>query len=422
VRGALAGARGTRALWFALGAVALVALALRAAYLFRHLYEFNLMGDALNYQIMSWQWVEDGIYGYALERRSGEPNAYVTPGYPAFVSAVYALVRDPYLHISAVRGLQVLLGAGSTLLAFLTVRRVLSRSDVALMTALLVAVYPPYVQSPFHILTEVLALFTMLLYFWLQATGLVAGSRWWNLTAGLALAAHLLVRPVLLPLAPLPFAYLLIKWGWRRWPEVLRNGLWTALGAVLLMLPWWMRNLVVLHQFILTATGSANPFLAGTYPYLRGLLEDFHRAGLSSEDQSWFARRRLREGFSREPLLYLRWYTVGKLRMTFESPWLHEDLGHRGLAGLVRRAHLAVVWTGLGGLVLAALRVDVMRFVLLYLALFTSLYLLFIPTTRYAYQPMFFLLLGLAYLICELVRWSLRLFGSTAGRSKAGTT
>lgn len=399
--------------WLLLGAIALLAFGLRAGYLIRHLHEFRLAGDALNYQMMSWQWVEDGVYGYALQRRSGEPNAYVTPGYPLFLSAIYAVVRDPYLQITVARGLQMALGAATTIIAFLAVRRTIGRSDVALLTAFLVAVYPPFVQSSWQILTEVLALFTMVLYFWLQASGLVTGSRWWNIAAGLAFAAQLLVRPVLLPLAPLPFLYLLVKHGWRRWPEALRAGLWTALGAIVLMLPWWIRNLVVLNQMVLTSTGSANPFLAGTYPYLRGMLEDFSRAGLTSEDQGWFARRRLREGFSREPLLYLRWYTVGKIRMTFETPWLYEHLAERPrFQEGVRLAHLALSWLGFAGLVLGAFRNGAMRFALLYLALFTSLHLIFIPTTRYAYQLMFFLLFGAAYLSCEVARWG-------AGRLRA---
>jgi 4-amino-4-deoxy-L-arabinose transferase-like glycosyltransferase len=403
------GLRNPEAVWFTLGAIALLALALRATYLLRHLHEFRLAGDALNYQIMSWQWVEDGVYGYALKRKSGEPNAYVTPGYPVFLSAVYAVVRDPYLQITVARGVQALLGAASTILAFLVVRRMMGRADVALLTALFVALYPPYVQSPWQILTEVLALFTMLLYFWLQAAGLATGSRWYNLGAGVAFASQLLVRPVLLPLAPLPFVYVLVKRGWRRWPHVVHMGLWTAAGVLALMLPWWVRNLVVLDELVLTATGSANPLLAGTYPYLRGVLQDFQAAGLSSEDQGWFARQRLREGFSREPLLYLRWYTVGKIRMTFETPWLYEYLGARPrVQYAVHVSHLAAVGAGLAGLVVGAVRNGAVRFVLVYLALFTGLYLIFIPTTRYAYQLMFFLLFGAAYLACEIVRRAVR--------------
>lgn len=391
-----------RLLWGLLAAILLLALALRGFYFLRHLYDFRLVGDALNYQIMSWQWVEDGIYGYGLRRPSGTPNAYVTPAYPLFLSAIYALVRDPYLQISVARAAQVLIGTVSVGLGFLAVRRMLRRTDVALLTALLMAVYPPYIQSPVQILTEVLSLATMLLYFWLQAAGLQEGRRSLNLAAGLAFASQILVRPVLLPLTPLPFAYVLWKRGWGRWREVVAAGVWTAAGTLLLLLPWGVRNLLVLDRFVLTSTGSANPFLAGTYPYLRGLFDDFYAAGLKSEDQAWFARKRLREGFRTEPLHYLRWYTLGKIRMTFETPWLYESFSHRPrLMTFMRWGHQAVSWAGLAGLLLGALRERVMRFTLVYLALFLGLYLLFIPTTRYAYQLMFFLLVGASYLASD---------------------
>ena len=393
-----------RLLWILLGGILLTAFVLRLLYVQLHLHEFELSGDALNYQLMSWQWVEDGIYGYALKRRSGVPNAYVTPGYPALLAAVYALVRDPYRQITVVRLIQVMLGTATVALGFLTVRRLLNRTSVALLAAFFMAVYPPYVQSTAQVLTEVLALFTMVLYFWLQAKGLEENNWRWNSAAGLAFAAQVLVRPVLLPLAPLPFLCVLVARGWGSRHQVAKAALWTGSVAFVLMLPWWARNVFALHMFVLTSTGSANPFLAGTYPYLRDMFSDFSAGGYKLEDQGWFAFRRLRVGLSREPLLYLRWYTVGKLRFTFGEPWLYQALPQRGdLAQVAMVGHQIVSWLGLAGLLLGTLRRRVLGFTLLYLTLFTALYLAFIPTTRYAYQLMFFLLAGAAWLICSLI-------------------
>lgn len=386
-----------------LGILAL-ALALRLGFHLWHWQDFRITGDALNYQLMSHQWVEDGVYGYALKRFSGEPNAYVTPGYPAFLSAVYYFVRDPYLQVTVARLVQVAVGTASVGLGFLFVRRLLKRTDVALATAFLMAIYPPFVQSPVQLLTEVWSLATMLLYFWLTVWGLESRNPWVNAGAGLALAAQALIRPVLLPLAPLPFLYLLFRKGWSSWPTVARLIGFTLAGFFPLMLVWWVRNAVTLDALILTATGSANPLLAGTYPNMEGVLEDFAASGLSSEDQGSFARERIIRGFTEEPLRYLRWYTVGKIQFMFESPWLYQQLAERPrLMEFALRLHDFLAWLGLGGLVVGVLRSRILRFVVVYAALFLVLYLIFIPTTRYAYQLMFFVLMGAGYLAASAV-------------------
>ncbi|GAB6934581.1 glycosyltransferase family 39 protein [Calditerricola yamamurae] len=387
--------------------IVVLAFSLRWGFWMKNLHDFALQGDALNYHIMAHQIVEDGVYGYALGRKSGEPNAYVTPGYPLFLSAVYAVVEDPYRQISVVRGIQVLVGSFTCVLAYLVVSRLLRRTAVALLTAFFVAIYPPYVQSPVQLLTEVLALATLLLYGWLAVVAFETRKARHHVAAGAALALHVLVRPVLLPLAILPFLFALRSETWRgRWREWAVAGAWTACGFVLLMLPWWVRNAVVLDQVILTATGSANPFLAGTYPYLQNMLADFRAAGLTSADQVWFARQRLIHGFTTEPLLYLKWYTIGKIQFLFDNPGLYQQIDYwfPTLSPWNHRLHAVFCWFGAAGLVYGASVSRRLRAVTVFGALFLGLYLLFVPTTRYAYLFMAFLMLGTAFLLCEGLR------------------
>lgn len=393
--------------WMLLLLIVLLAFFLRWGVWMKNLTDFTLKGDALNYHIMAHQIVEDGVYGYALGRKSGEPNAYVTPGYPLFLSAVYAVVEDPYRQISVVRGIQVLVGSLTCVLAYLVVHRLLRRNDVALLTAFFVAIYPPYVQSAIQLLTEVLALATLLLYGWLAVVAFETRKAAHHFAAGVALALHVLVRPVLLPVAILPFLFALRSEAWRgRWREWATAGAWTAFGFVLLMLPWWVRNAVVLDQVILTATGSANPFLAGTYPYLKNMLADFYALGLTSEDQGWFARQRLIKGFTTEPLLYLKWYTIGKIQFLFEKPWLYQQIDDwfPALSPWNHRLHAAICGFGAAGLLYGAVVSRRLRAVAAFGALFLALYLLFVPTTLYAYPFMAFLMLGTAFLLCEGMR------------------
>ena len=44
-------------------------------------------GDGLGYEKMAQQLLTKHVYGY----KSTEPNAYVTPGYPLFLAAVYGV-------------------------------------------------------------------------------------------------------------------------------------------------------------------------------------------------------------------------------------------------------------------------------------------------------------------------------------------
>lgn len=392
--------RTNKSVWAALAGIILLALFLRAGFFAKKMYDFKLYGDALNYHFMARQLVEDGIYGYALGRKSGAPNAYITPGYPLFLSAVYAVVTDPYFKITAVRAIQVVVGALSCGLAFLFIRRFLKHDGIALLTALLMAVYPPYIQSPWQILTEVWSLATMLLYFWLTTVGLETRKAGYNFAAGLVFAVHVLIRPVMLPLIAVPYIYALLTWYKNDWRALIKAGLQTAAGLVLLMLPWWIRNYIVLNQMIITATGSANPLLAGTYPYMKDLFKDFLAQGYKSQDQGWYARKRIIEGFTRQPLLYLKWYTFGKTGFMFETPWLYQQL-HQ--APLIYKGNLifqkVLNWSGFIGLVAGLFVHPVMRFITIYSALFLSLYLIFIPMNRYAYQLMFFVMLGTAFLI-----------------------
>lgn len=61
-------------------------------------------------------------------------------------------------------------------------------------------------------------------------------------------------------------------------------------------------------------------------------------------------------------------------------------------------------WFGAAGLVYGASVSRRLRAVTVFGALFLGLYLLFVPTTRYAYLFMAFLMLGTAFLLCEGLR------------------
>ena len=89
---------------------------------------------------MSHQLVDDrntAIY----DNPSETPNARVMPGYPLFLAAVYKLLGDKYLQITAVRMLQVIISSLSTVLGFYFVRKVFKKIKQP-SHSLIYAIYP----------------------------------------------------------------------------------------------------------------------------------------------------------------------------------------------------------------------------------------------------------------------------------------
>jgi asparagine N-glycosylation enzyme membrane subunit Stt3 len=142
-----------------LAGIFILALLLRGLAFMRFKDDMSLTGDARNYYLMSHQLADTGVYGYWYDGNpyGGSPgvsNARVTPGYPLFLTAVYAIINDPYLHITAVRLIQAVLGSLSALLGFIFVKRLFKNDWMGLFTALLIAVYPPYIFSATLLLTR----------------------------------------------------------------------------------------------------------------------------------------------------------------------------------------------------------------------------------------------------------------------------
>ncbi|RCX12361.1 dolichyl-phosphate-mannose-protein mannosyltransferase [Anaerobacterium chartisolvens] len=393
--------KGTAVALFIIIALALV---LRFSFVLYKLHDFKIGGDARNYLLMSRQLVDDGIYGYWYDGLpyGGSPgisNARVTPTYPLFLSSVYAIFNDPYRQITAVRIIQALTGGIiSPLLAFLLMRKLSGRDDGAVIAAFFVAIYPSYIYSTTQILTEVISLATMLLYFYFTALGFKEKKTYAHLLAGGAFAVQILVRPAMLPLFVIPFIYGWFTWFKRDRRAVVKIFVLSVIGFTVVMLPWWVRNYVTLNRVVLTAEAAGNPLLSGTYPYMRDVAKDAPDSIKGNSDlQTEFAKKRIIEGFTTQPLLYFKWYTVGKIQFMFKLPWLP------GISTLRMHdvfIHYFILALGVIGGAAAFVRSVTGRVVVIYAVLFLGLYLMFVPENRYAYQLIFFLIMGASYLLC----------------------
>ena len=146
-------------------AVLIVSMVIRC-YAIHH-YEYRLTYDAWNYHNMAKQFLSEGILGYKTDVPSGEPNAYITPGYPLFLSAIYAVSPDENMGIYYVKIVQAVLGTLTALLGYLIAKR-LAGNIAGWIAFVLMVVYPTYIVMPLFLLTETLYTFLFLLYIFLQ--------------------------------------------------------------------------------------------------------------------------------------------------------------------------------------------------------------------------------------------------------------
>ncbi|MBR5453028.1 MAG: glycosyltransferase family 39 protein, partial [Clostridia bacterium] len=357
-----------------------VALVLRVHFVLS--VDYPLMGDGENYLNMASR-IADGIsYGYLSEA----PDAYVTPGYPLFLALFLSLFGESG-GVLSVQIVQSVLGSITAVLSAMIGKRLLSRS-AGVMAGLLVAVYPPFIMSALCLLTECLYLFFFISYFYLQLILLDCTDKRRLPLAGLCgvlFALSLLVRPTAFPLALFPFIYKLIAsrgGGKARRRLILAEACVFSLCGAAVMLPWWIRNLITLCKFIPLADGGGNPLLFGTFPNMQ-IPEGYY---IPREDEMKTAIERIKNGFLREPLKYLAWYTAGKFKYIFFNIWYYLPGPvfppyHNGYLPFVHYFSVVVGWLSAGFSIL----IRPIRFISLYAVLLTALQLCFIPNERYAY-------------------------------------
>jgi len=147
---------------------------------------------------------------------------------------------------------------------------------------------------------------------------------------------------------------------------------------VVVMSPWWIRNAVVLKQFVPLATQGGDPLLRGADPY-----DQYDHIGASPilgvepKDYTAVAIARIKTGFATDPWTWGSWFTVGKLWYLFSLPWgasgFWDVFAHRlvfvflGLPALVhalcRRRLRWMAWVVVAGLAMQLPFIAIPRYV-----------------------------------------------------------
>jgi 4-amino-4-deoxy-L-arabinose transferase-like glycosyltransferase len=332
--------------------------------------------------------IEHGVFGYMTD---AVPNAYITPGYPLFLAAVYSVFGIGESGILYAKLIQAFLSSFSVLLVFLIGKKI-SDTKVGIISAAFVSVYPPLVFYSRFLLTETLYIFLFLLYFYTQLSAFKKEGYFLHFASGVVFAAAILTRPLIFALMPLPYIYTFFrcKSGFRK---TAFSFLIFLLGFILLMSPWWIRNIITMKKFILLCTQS-NPFYYG-------IIENY--AELPQSDNELIDGIRLILHYLKtKPVETVKWYTIGKINIIFgkQDYWIQQ--GHMYLSS-VYMLHYLIFITGSIGVVMS-LFVEKIRLISAYIVLNTMAQLLFIPVERYAVPLMPLFAICGAYILCHILR------------------
>lgn len=362
------------------------------ALIFRLIYVFKmehapLVTDAYNYDVMTRQFLDKGFLGYL----SDKPNAIVTPGYPLFLALIYRIFGysseiGPIMHVRVV---QAILGALSCIIVYFIGKHIKNKRT-GLIAAVLYTIYPTYLWATTLVLTETLFNFFLLLYVYFQLRVFETWKMSDALLCGFTFVLAVMVRPLIFPLLIVPFAYMYIIKKDKKVIEVFK---YTAAAVLVVMIPWWLRNIITMKKFILLATQTGNPLIAGTFPYYT----DIDLSKYEVENQVKAGLKYIIEGFIKQPVLYLKWYTIGKWKHMFMNIWFYpaDEFTFARSFTFIHFFIVSIGWVG----VLFSLIKDKIRIISILIVLLTGLQLLFVPEERYAYPLIALLILVTAYTI-----------------------
>lgn len=214
--------------------------------------------DQAYYQSALWL-LDKGTYSFYTPLK---PTVHMMPGIIFLLAAIIAVFGKGTLGLYVGKLIFASIACAGIVGAFKAVERI-THVYVAFVVALALALYPPGIEVDSLFLTEPLfmATFAWTVYYLLKLADTKKLRDLVGLSIFFMLAMYL--RPNVLLWAVVGLIYLLMK----RYPTKLL--MWHAAIAIgifiVFMLPWWIRNEIVFHQFIPLTDDSWNPFLLGTF-------------------------------------------------------------------------------------------------------------------------------------------------------------
>lgn len=217
-----------------------------------------LTGDAKGYAILAQNILNHGVFSVAQEPPY-YPESFRSPGYPAFLAALFAIFNN----WTAVAFAQVILLSIAPMLLYLLLRPYHERA--AFWGSILFAIEPVHLYLSSTLLSD--ALFATLLLASLLCLERARGGLWRHGAAGgLVLGAAILVRPIAMFLPLLYVAYATLprptKAQWLAAAAIVA-------GVMVVVLPWSLRNWQHFHSFSTSSVGAYNLMLYNAPEYLK---------------------------------------------------------------------------------------------------------------------------------------------------------
>jgi 4-amino-4-deoxy-L-arabinose transferase-like glycosyltransferase len=227
-----------------------VALAVRLAWVL--LVPNEQYSDSVWYAAAAWNLAAHGVYG------PDAPSAWFPPGYPFFLSAIYAVAGHSEL---AGKLGNVALGVAMTGFTYLLARLFVTQA-AALVAGVIVALWPNLVFSTGILSSDVLAACGFVAALWL---GMRRGAAWpTSIALGVLIGWMILVRPISgILIIALALWWVLDKRSLRPLSAV-------VVIAALVVAGWTMRNYVQFGQPILIATNGGYNFWQTNHRFADG--------------------------------------------------------------------------------------------------------------------------------------------------------
>lgn len=185
------------------------------------------------------------------------------PGYPLLLAAVFEFGG---YGIQQARAACVILAFGAALMLLRLTRKITGDVTTAMVAALLFLLYPGILVDEAHAGVEIPCVFTVMLFMLALHDAVKKGSLWRYGAAGLLLGVAVMVRSEVLLFPVLLLGYLLFNA--RDWAERRKAALRTAvvvLGSVAVMSPWIIRNYILVHELVPSATVAGVAAQEGLY-------------------------------------------------------------------------------------------------------------------------------------------------------------
>jgi 4-amino-4-deoxy-L-arabinose transferase-like glycosyltransferase len=302
----------------AAAAIVLVALLLRILYSTRATVEAPISGDATQYMAYAWNMLHSGTFSKVIPGSGGMvvPDGYRGPGYPLLLYVALWIGETSGSWYAFVLKIQAALGAATVLVSMLLGRRFLP-APLALLSGLVLALWPHLITINGYLLSETLFGFLLVLSLWTSCLVFEDPSKKRCLLAGLASGLACLVNPIYLLFPWLIAALIGIGKNWK--PALLFLAVAMALPTA-----WSVRNAGLAEQPEASSRIVQN-FVQGSWPlfqaaYMSRDVDPVPRQILAavSREEQLMAQAPLAglqgmwDRFSVRPLDYLGWYVLDK--------------------------------------------------------------------------------------------------------------